>query len=154
VNFTDIGCADYVHNVLNGLFDMSLMRQLTTAIVKLRMNCLQRCYQTLGYKAPYTKFWLVGCEEVQDWTAGAAGTAVPKDLFGGSTTWATTRQLSAPSTEGYLLILADLSVPATSIPGSRRMNQKCDTLYVFQVDKENATYCILNQANGWTPKWM
>jgi hypothetical protein len=154
VNFTDVGRADYVFNAMNGCFDMSQMRALTTKTVKYRMESLSRCYRALGCKAPYTQFWLVGFEQVTDWTAGGIGSSIARNLNGNSNNWATNCQLPMSSSDGFLFLLVQTTGSPTALTNSRRMEQSCDIIHIFQTDRKNIAHCILTADGNWVPQWI
>lgn len=151
VNFTDINRSDYVQNALNDLFDMSKMRRLTTKEVRFRMYCLQRCHQIKGLDLS-RKYWLVGAEEVKNWSAGAQGYSIPPDLYGQNNRWATTSRLTN-SGAGYLFVFAKTRDKPQDITGTSRQKQRCEKLVVCQVSNDEFAACILTEHDNWKPEW-
>jgi len=96
VNFTDIGKADYVQNILdpNIGFDMSKLRNLESQELIKRMDCLKEAIIKISLnkskkkrRPEFTKYWLVGAEIVQDWQNGASAYCIPNTLVGINNNW-------------------------------------------------------------------
>jgi hypothetical protein len=154
VNFTDIRRSDYVQNALAGSFDMSLMRKISVAEIRYRMSCFQRCLSALNISNK--DVWMVGAEKVSDWSAGAPGLCIPKNLYGSNNKWATTfreRDLS----DGYLYLFTQNADPAsnvfTSLSGSKRATQTCIRIIICQVSRNALHHCQLEESNNWLPVW-
>lgn len=159
VNFTDLACADYIQNAMNGKMDMSVLRELTSAELRSRMACLKLCIQ----KLPQTNFdqeiihdikqkmvgmtglWLVSAEKVDDWAKGAAGIGIPADFVGHTNTWAINAQRGI-SGDGYLYIFANTDkakpVMADNLAEKRRI-QACLKLYVCQVTERGIAWTMI-----------
>lgn len=150
VHFTEIGRADYVQNVLNGLFDMSSLRKITTAEIKFRMLCLKKCYERIHMR--HTDLWLVGAEKVENWANGANGYCIPRDLYQNNNQWCTQSRLNDAS-PGYLYLFAKTIYTPSLITGTKRMEQSCDELYIFQVSRQKIAHCHLRAYGEWIPKW-
>jgi hypothetical protein len=159
VNFTDLACADYIQNALNGKMDMSVLRELTSPELRSRMACLKLCIS----KLPQTNFdqeiiddakqkmvgltglWLVSAEKVDDWPAGAKGLGIPQNLAGKSNTWAIKAGKGIKGA-GYLYVFAntDKNKPlvADNLSGKRRV-QACSKLYICQVTESNIAWTMI-----------
>ncbi len=153
INFVEIGRADYVHNAIDGLFDMSQMRGLTIAEVLARMDALNRCYQWED-RPLKKKFWLVGVEKVDDWSFGAHGYCIPKRLVGGSNNWATNSRLTSNGS-GYLFLFVKTKSDYTRQLDSKRCIQDCLEIIVAQVNETSQRFCSLSLTDdSLTPVWM
>lgn len=160
VNFTDLCRADYIENLTNPQlgFDMSQLRELTSAELVARMEALRQCIKCLpqtsfkegltdDHLVAYTRLWLVSAEKVDDWNAGAKGFGIPDELFEGGRTQATTAQPNIKG-PGYFYVFVntikedDLEHIHWEEAGSKRRWQTCETIYVCQVTAKNIAYCI------------
>jgi len=135
VNFTDIGRADYVKNVLDHNLDMSNLRKLTTAQLIARMEALRKCVKELeGKKTPaYSRLWLVSAEEVLNWSNKAKAFGIPNDLVGNSNAWAQTFE-AAGSDPGYLFVFAETQGGSVLFnPLGKRKRRHCSVVHVCKV---------------------
>ncbi|RWY45998.1 hypothetical protein [Mucilaginibacter gilvus] len=159
VNFTDLACADYIQNAMNGQMDMSVLRNLTSAELRSRMACLKLCIK----KLPQTNFdqeiiddnkqkmvgltglWLVSAEKVDDWGKGAKGLGIPADLVGDNINWAI-RAHKGISGPGYLYVFANTDkakpIMADNLSTKRRI-QGCLKLYVCQVTETGIAWTMI-----------
>lgn len=110
VNFTDIGKADYVENILDPTigFDMSKLRGLESEQLIRRMDSLKDAIRKISpnrrkkKRLPeFTKYWLVGAEIVQNWQNGANAYCIPNTLIGTNNNWAKQPEAGL-SGSGYL----------------------------------------------------
>jgi hypothetical protein len=164
VNFTDLCKADYLENLTNPKlqgFDMSQLRELTSAELVARMEALRQCIKCLpqtsfnadladNHLVAYTRLWLVSAEKVSDWNAGAKGFGIPDDLLNGGRAAATTAQSNIKGA-GYLYVfvntiqeddLENIHWDKEDAAGKRRW-QTCETIYVCQVTEKAIAYCRL-----------
>ncbi len=149
VNFTDIGRADFVANAQDGSFNMALLRNLNSAELISRMECLRISLKRIDSKqiVATTGLWLVSAEKV-NWDKGAAGHGIPTDMFDNSKAWATTPRDNVKG-PGYLYVFANAKrdkegyenwVDEIERKGKRR-RQVCEELYVCQVTEEAVAWC-------------
>jgi hypothetical protein len=171
VNFTELRRADYLENLTNKnahSFDMSLLRELTSAELVARMSALRRCIRCLpetpfksGLKddhiVAYTRLWLVSAEKVEDWKTGAKGYGIPDEMFEVGRSAATIAQPGI-TREGYLYIFVN-TIPEIfpgddedlqdhyqwdkTDPMKKRRLQKCATIYVCQVAEKVISFCTV-----------
>lgn len=165
VNYTDLASADYVENVLQHKMDMSLTRNLSGKEMLLRMDALRRCIHTLpessfidtgnaddsiGKNVGSTNYWLISFEKVVDWTQGAKGYGIPKDLVGSNTSWAIDRtaykdnMLNKVTGPGYLFVFVDGLMMKTDTwsdnPGVKRRRVRCKSIFVCQASLDVVTW--------------
>jgi hypothetical protein len=138
VNFTDIGRADYVANLMDPAigFDMSKLRTMNSRELIDRMDCIRKAVKGFdNTRVSKTSFWLISAEKVADWRVGAEALGIPNNLFGSSNTWARTSRLTGP---GYLFVFA-LTKPKKIAqelePNSKRRNQEIIRLAICKVVK-------------------
>jgi len=143
VSFTDINRSDYVQNALHGMFDMSLMRKITTADITDRMAGLQKCYEKLNRK----KIWLVSAEKVPDWNAGAPATGLPVNFIKAARPFKMAGQGS-----GYLYVFAETTGDIIKT-GTKRVSQKCKVLHICLIGKTKLTIRTLKSQSNWAPDW-
>jgi hypothetical protein len=162
VNFTDLCKADYLENLTNPKlqgFDMSQLRELTSAELVARMEALRQCIKCLpgtpfkkeltdNNLVAYTRMWLVSAEKVNDWSAGAKGFGIPDDLFENGVTEATTAKTNIKG-PGYLYVFVntikedDLEHIHWDKHNPKRRWQTCETIYVCQVTETTIAFCTL-----------
>lgn len=144
VNFTDINRSDYVQNALHGLFDMSLMRQITVADITDRMAGLKHCYDKLNRK----KNWLVSAERVPDWNQGSPATGIPPGLL------RTSRPFKMPGQgSGYLYLFAETSGDIIK-SGGKRVMQNCDILHICLISRDQTKIGTLKRSDHWNVNWI
>lgn len=148
VNFTNVGRSDYVQKAMNNEFDMSQMRKITVAEIRYRMGCLKRCYQKLKTK----DLWLVGMEKVVNWTTGANGYCIPKNIFESGLQWARPIKLNEVS-DGYLYLFAKTYGDPQPILDSVRMTQECQRIYICLVTRTATKICTMSLNNKWIQNW-
>jgi hypothetical protein len=151
VNFTDLGRADYVANVLsNGSdpafqgFDMSLLRELDARELIARMDCLRRCIRKIagddGASPALTQLWLISAETANWGTAPLNGFGVPAKLVGTDKQWLTPPAQARVHGKGYLFIFAmtikdhkfnniDWDLQSANV---KRRRQRCTSVMVCQ----------------------
>lgn len=153
INFTDIGRADYVENLLNPAvgFNMSLIRNMDCQELMARIECLRKCKTTVeGNTFRFSKHWLVSAEKVADWGAGALGIGIPENLIGQSKQWSTLAKDGIKGS-GYLYLFAkpkynkpdDLQTYNWVAPDSKRRRMDFDYLVVCQVTQNRLAWCKL-----------
>lgn len=137
VNFTDIGRADYVKNILpNGIgFDMSKLRKMNSKELIDRMDCLRLAIRKIdNTRVEYTNYWLISAEKVENWNLGANAFGIPQELIGNSNNWAKISQnLQGP---GYLFVFAITKIGKRKEEfeeNSKRRNQKVKKLAICKV---------------------
>ncbi len=139
VNFTDIGRADYVANLLDPSigFDMSKLRKMNSSELINRMDCLRKAIKTFDHKKVWkTKFWLISAEKVNSWEVGADASGIPNNLIGNSNDWA--RKSKVLKGKGYLFVFAlthSKSLKKELEPGTKRRNQEVKCLSVCKVSQ-------------------
>lgn len=140
VNFTDIGRADYIANILNTDigFDMSKLREIDSIELINRMDCLRKAVMSFdNRKVSQTKYWLVSAESVPDWKNGSNAFGIPNQLIGDSNNWA--KEGGRLSGAGYLFVFA-LTRSASikeelEAPHSKRRNQLIKCISICKVSK-------------------
>jgi hypothetical protein len=137
VNFTDIGRADYVENLLDSNigFDMSRLRTLSSGELIDRMDCLRKAVKEFNNrKVAQTRYWLISAEKVNDWKQGADAAGVPDGLVGDSNEWAKTSKGLAG--KGFLFVFALTRPKKISLElerQSKRRNQLVTGIVVCKV---------------------
>ncbi|MGB8193797.1 MAG: hypothetical protein WCF67_17830 [Chitinophagaceae bacterium] len=151
VNFSDIGRADYVKNILdaNVGFNMQLLRDIESSEIINRMECLRKTIRAIdNRKVEFTKLWLISAEKVNDWTQGAPGYGIPRNLIGNNNSWATNARPGI-SGSGYLFVFADAQqetkeeLKAFYDSNRKRRTQVCRKIYICQVTPESLAWCKL-----------
>lgn len=154
VNFTDIGRADYVHNILDPAtgFDMSKLRNLESAELIQRMECLRKCVRAVdkriigAQKVEFTRLWLVSAEKVNEWSKGASASGIPSNLVGRNNNWAKSDKNLTGA--GYLFVFATTSEreleDELEHEASKRRNQWCKTIAVCKVTVDKIVWCRLS----------
>ncbi len=162
VDFTDIGRSDFVSNALAGVYDMSLLRNLTSAELIARMECLRQCIKRIDPKTIVagTTYWLVSAESITNWEdidfmnndhAGAKGYGIPMNLVGDNKNWAIQPQKGIMG-KGYLYVFIDAARDAkkgqeqwVDKKGKRRV-QKCRKIYVCQGSEDAVAWSEVLQS--------
>lgn len=155
INFTDIGRADYVENVLNPKvgFNMSMLRYIDCKELINRIECLRKCkLKVEGKKYRYSKLWLISAEKVADWNKGALALGVPENLAGTSKNWVTEAKKDIQGS-GYLYVFAapvyepnlDPKDYQWIEPKSKRRRMAFTKLIVCQVTVDNIAWCQLDK---------
>ncbi len=150
VNFTDLGRADYVQNALDGKFDMSKLRELTSRKLISRMECLKKCVKKIDGNLQIvgkTELWLISAEELENNSmTNFEGNGIPVNLIGRDKDWATRVLFKVNAEEHcYLFVFANTITDASqqfikwAETGNqvKRRRQMCNTLYVCQVSDSN-----------------
>lgn len=146
VNFTDVGRADYVANILDSNigFDMSKLRELDSREIILRMECLRIAILKLtpsGKKKhpERTKYWLVSAEKVNNWSSGANAYGIPDNLIGNNNHWA--KSSDGLNDSGYLFAFAKTVdnglLKELENPNSKRRNQIVKEVAICKIEKQN-----------------
>jgi hypothetical protein len=149
VNFTDIGRADAVQNALEGKLDMSQLRELSSAELIARMDCLRTCIAALPLKnfqskeheskmVAYTYLWLVSAEKVFWGKNDANAYGIPASLVGQDKKWIAEKSNAKIAGDGYLFVFAD-SAPDNNREWddeSKRRRLDCEKIYVCQVTNQ------------------
>ncbi len=139
VNFTDIGRADYVKNLLDPSigFNMAKLRTIDSFELINRMDCLRKAIKSIdnNNKVSKTKYWLVSAEKVDNWEIGANALGVPNDLIGNSNQWA--KENRGLKGAGYFFVFALTKIKKLQdeleAPNSKRRNQLVSSLCVCKV---------------------
>ncbi|ARS39385.1 hypothetical protein CA265_06850 [Sphingobacteriaceae bacterium GW460-11-11-14-LB5] len=153
INFTDIGRADYVENLLNPAvgFNMSLIRNMDCQELMARIECLRKCKTAVeGNTFRFSKHWLISAEKVSDWGTGALGIGIPDNLIGLSKQWSTQAKDGIQGS-GYLYLFAQPQYdkqddPQTYhwvAPDSKRRRMGFDYLVICQVTQNRLAWCKL-----------
>lgn len=151
VEFTDIGRADYVHNLMQPDigFNMELLRKLTTTEIIFRMIALRRCKTKLeGEKYEFSKYWLVSAEAV-NWEKGAMGMGIPLNLIGDNRLWATQPQGNIHG-NGFLYVFVDPIYEHALKPSqydwitNKRRRLQIKNIYVCQISEDALSYCSVS----------
>ncbi|MBB6238054.1 hypothetical protein HDC90_002682 [Pedobacter sp. AK013] len=153
INFTDIGRADYVENLLNPAvgFNMSLIRNIDCQELMARIECLRKCKTAVeGNTFRFSKLWLISAEKVTDWGAGALGIGIPENLVGQSKQWSILPKDGIKGS-GYLYLFAkpkydESEDPHTYnwvAPNSKRRRMDFDYLVICQVTQNRLAWCKL-----------
>jgi hypothetical protein len=145
VNFTDIGRADYVANILDPKigFDMSRLRGLESKELIKRMECLKEAIKKISKgkrkKLPeFTKYWLVSAEVVNDWSKGATGNGIASNLIGSDNNWATKPDGLIGS--GYFFVFAIIKKDDEGVFDdalSKRKNQEVEKIAICKIAKQD-----------------
>ena len=152
INFTDIGKPDYVQNALNGQFDMSLMRKLTTAEVKRRMYCLKQCYDSIGNSDK--NLWLVAAEKIDKLTDSNIGSSLPPDFIDQTLLRQQCTTLQGSPFYLYLLCTYDPKKDEIEkIKNSKRMLQTCQRLHLCLVNQSKLVMYTLDQSTENNSAW-
>lgn len=166
VNFTDIGKADYVQNILdpNIGFDMSKLRNLESQELIKRMDCLKEAITKISMNRSkkkrlpeFTKYWLVGAEIVQDWQNGTSAYCIPNTLVGINNNWVKQSEAGLAGS-GYLFAFVitkvkkkckdecednckckcvDDDISEYDFPTSKRRNQEVAKIAICKVAKRD-----------------
>lgn len=139
VNFTDIGRADYVENLLNPTigFNMSKLRGINSSELINRMDCIRKAIKSIdkNNKVSQTNYWLISAEKVANWDVGANAFGIPDNLIGNSNSWA--KKSKELNGAGYLFVFAKTKIKKLKYeleePNSKRRNQLVKTLTVCKV---------------------
>lgn len=163
INFTDIGRADYVNNILSpaiGL-DMEKLRALDCTELTHRIDSARKCKTALeGTKKEFSELWLVSAEKV-NWSGNIDAASIPMDLVGSNRDWVKIPQNSIKG-DGYLFIYADPIYDDYDNPqnynweGTRR-KIPCTSIYVCQVNRDALSWCKIpptGLANPGALKWQ
>lgn len=153
INFTDIGRADYVENLLNSTigFNMSLIRNMDCQELMARIECLRKCKKAVeGNTYRFSKHWLISAEKVADWGTGAFGIGIPENLIGQSKQWSI-RAKDGIEGSGYLYLFAKPKYDQSEdpqtynwvAPDSKRRRMDFDYLVVCQVTQNRLAWCKL-----------
>lgn len=158
VNFTDLGRADYVQNVLDNHTDMSKLRRLRTPTLIARMDALRVSVKQIEKRdnIAYSRLWLVSAEEITDWNKGALAWGIPNDLFGNNNNWAKTFQsaLNNSPAPGHLYVFAKTTGKTEFVDShGKRKWQECDTIYVCQVTPNSINWTKIDKKTGNSLKW-
>jgi hypothetical protein len=149
VNFTDLGRADYVANAMAQPgdldfhpFNMALLRDLESAELIARMECLKQSIKKIEGAAAWvskTSLWLVSAEAVNWGVTAPSAFGIPLNMVGTDKSWITNNALVQG--KGYLFVLA-YAIPdahANNIKwagnnGSvtKRRLQRCTNVFVCQ----------------------
>jgi hypothetical protein len=150
INFTDIGRADYVANLLDGGpgFDLTALRQLTCQQLIARMEALRFCKLTIEHRRPpFSHHWLISAEEIGDW-ASARAIGVPDNLVGNNRSWAKTPQPGI-SGSGFLFVLSDThydepgAEPKWVQDDKKRRRMAINQLFICQVSGTRMSWCAV-----------
>lgn len=143
VNYTDIGRADYLHNLLNpdvGL-DMSKLRKLESSELIARMDCLRKCVKHIDNKKLWnTNLWLVNAVKVSDWNEKQNIKSLPDEPPFNQINF-NSKSKKALEGEGYFFVLAKVlknkddkdSIWDESDKRRKRKYLKCTKLWLCQV---------------------
>lgn len=152
VNFTDIGRADYVENLINSSssgFNMELLRNLKCKDLINRIECLRKCKSSVeGNQYRYSKLWLVSAEYVNDWALGAKASGIPIELIGKDKTWIQRPQKKIAGS-GYLYVFVSPVYEHKRRPEnyqwidaeSKRRYLNIINVIACQVTKDAITWC-------------
>ncbi|MDW3195373.1 MAG: hypothetical protein R8G66_23555 [Cytophagales bacterium] len=108
VNYTDIGRADYLLNLLddNIGFDMSQLRNLEGQEVVRRMDCLRKTIKKVDHKKLWsTKLWLINAVKVDDWSKPFDPKCLPNEGIFSQIDYKTP-QNDMLSGKGYFFVIA------------------------------------------------
>lgn len=167
INYTDIGRADYLQNLLDDRigFDMSRLRKLESKELIQRMDCLRNTIKEIDNKKLWnTKLWLIGAEKISDWAKTQKPGCVPKGGVFDQLNYQT-RQNDELSGEGYLFAIAragkgegkgrerEIGTPDPSDQDKKRMYLPCEELWICQVTPTALAYARIrkgqNKPLGW-----
>jgi hypothetical protein len=145
VNFTDVGRADYVFNLLHGQgFDMSKLRGMTAEEAICRIQCMTEAIRNIDHNknAAATKFWLVGAEKVDNWATGANAWCIPQNLLGNNNEWAKKAPVEFKG-KGYLFVFVK-----TIEKGAKKVIQEFDKTDPLRRNQEVKRICICQIAKS------
>ena len=153
VNFTDLGRADLVQNVLNGRLDMSRLRKLTAQEICKRMNALKNCikvlpkknfgrFQSLEQMVGFSRYWLVSAEKVKWGTNAPLAYGIPATLVGKNKQWIKKPEYISFRGEGYLFVLVDCEddKPEKNWVDEKRRRLQCNSIYVCEIGSSRVVY--------------
>jgi len=158
INFTDLGRADYVENALQGSFDMSKLRNLTSKELNFRMKCLRNCLESINtkyYPGGKTDLWLVSAEKVK-WNESVRGFGIPRTLLDTKNNEWATRPQGDMAGDGYLFVFTSYK-PDKNLKSklwvnngdhTKRRRVKCESVYVCQVCEGKAKYYFITPNNN------
>lgn len=163
VNYTDIGRADYLQNLLDPSvgFDMSQLRELGSMEIVRRMDCLRKTIKKVDHKKLWsTKLWLINAIKVDDWSQPFDPKCLPTNgLF--SQLDYKTRQNDELKGEGYLFVIAKTGKGHTQKIGDldsedkdkKRLMLPCKKLWICQVTQNALAFTQIKQGQKKPGKW-
>lgn len=167
VNYTDIGRADYLQNLLDPAvgFDMSQLRQLSSQEIIRRMDCLRKTIKKVDRKKLWrTKLWLINAVKVEDWSRPFDPKCLPEGGIFDRIDFRT-RQNDGLEGEGYFFVLAKTGKGKTQKIGDldpadedqKRLILPCQRLWVCQVTPKALAFTKIkagrNKPGKWKQEW-
>ncbi len=163
VNYTDIGRADYLQNLLDPDvgFDMSQLRQLSSKEIIRRMDCLRKTIKKVDHKKLWnTKLWLINAIKVTDWSQPFDPKCLPKGGIFDQIDY-NTPQNERLKGEGYFFVIAKTGKGQTQKIGDldssdkdkKRLMLPCKKLWICQVTPGALAFTQIKKGQKKPGKW-